>query len=425
MNRVNVWITFVTLFFLQVLMAGEYKIKRNDVLFASSEVRMPTLEIAVAENLQPIVLFCRSYVFESANGALHLFYFREGNWRSTEKTFPMLKLNANLTRQKERLILAMLERKDNGGSECSLFRLLGNQDDLVTPYKQLLISSLDRDIPKEVSFNRTSLLPNDHEDVLMYGSYTEYKNDPISLLGRLISGGHGGYSERPFLLRLKQNNQLSFFQWPASLSQNELLRITHMLLFDKTCHITALSSKDYLPYSDRIQYATFDLDSCTWSKPEELYRSSRKGHESMITGIPNILVLDNHTWITWSLREDVKLGTGVFARAQKNGRWGDTEMISECGSRPLLAYVNEETNIFWLAEDKGIFFSSNRNDKWTKPRLLIADKNISARENTPWDLDFDMHGNIHVVYFQTENQENKHPNRLMYALCVPTAKSTD
>lgn len=379
-----------------VVKGGEYVITEKNIL--KTGIPLDTWAEAEIYSTDDNV-----YIVLNAMRQNELFLFSKisNGWNSAGKKVPLgTKTGIFSEQHKLRLYTIVNEPTSNNKrfrTVISLYEIDEAKIDLGNPATTIIIP------PEKIFSNERrktggKLLPlSDKEGhYLLLGTCDQAKWDPLAVIGTVISGGHAGFTNWPFLAEIKDVNEIAYHKWPVNYGTNAVVEISQAVLVDSKYHFVGTWHKEYMPSHERIEYSFFDLKSSKWSKPELIYKE--KGNYSSPCGKPAIQANDENIAIAWSLGNDDQLGSGLFAICKFNGTWGDTEKISSFVGNPLLMQdINGNMCVFWRESRKGILVSSFLNRKWSEPCIIVNDEFIDTRR-TLWDIKSDRQGNFHLIY---------------------------
>lgn len=341
---------------------------------------------------------------------LHLFSKGSEKWDSRDKAVPWITLTGMFTEQQRPRLYTIVNEPTSDKKRfkilISVYEIDEAKIDLEKPATTITIPA-DKIFSNERSKKGEKLLPSSEDGhYLLLGTCDQAKWDPFAVIGTVISGGHAGFANWPFLAEIEDVNEITYRKWPINYGTNAVARISQAVLVENKYHFVGTWYKEYMSSHERIEYSFFDLKSQKWSKPEEIYEE--KGNYSSPHGKPAIQANDEDIVIAWSLGNDDHLGSGLFARYKFNGTWSDTEKISSFYASPILAQDrnpilarDRDDNIcaFWCEDGKEIFMSSFINRKWSEPCVIVNDERI-VTINVPWSIQFDNKGNLHVAYLR-------------------------
>ena len=393
-------VTCLVIFMSDFTMAGnQYVIKDKTILMEDvSLYPFSTTEIQTVTGQDIYILFN-----DGDQNKLYLFQRKSGNWNSINKTIPWFTPSGMLSKQQQLEVYTIVNEptidKKRIQTVISIYEINSAKIDLEKPDATITIPA-DKIFVNERSKTGEKLLqlPNEDGHYLLIGNCDQAKWDPLAVIGTVISGGHAGFANWPFLAEIKDVNEITYQKWPVNYGTNAVAKVSQAVLLEDKYHFVGTWHREYMSSHERIEYSVFDLKSRKWSKPEKIYEE--KGSYSSPCGNPAIQANDENIVIAWSLGNDDHLGSGLFARCKFNGTWSSTDKISSFSANPLLAQDNND-NIcaFWCEDRKGILMSSFLNRKWSEPCIIVNDEKI-ATVNVPWNIKSDNNGNIHVVYFQ-------------------------
>jgi hypothetical protein len=406
------------LFIFNICLADRvYLIKNQKILMTDTPIHsLSGLEIYAATENDVHIMFN-----DMSQKKLHLFFKISGIWNQADRAIPWY-TQAGLFSDRERPQLYTVEiepvEKNISRTKVSIYRSLDNKWDLSAADVTLYLDQKEVFSNEEHKEARALFPWPDKPNVyLLLGLCTERKWDPLSMLGNIISGGHGAFSRWPFLAEINNGQVSCYHKWPEKFESNEIMVTPKMFVFKNKCHLVGEKYKEYLPSLQRIEYSDFDMEQKTWSKPVEIYKETSKDSARDATvGCPAVLATGSEVLVTWSLRDDGLLGSGVFVRSKVNEKWSVIEKLSSSGDSPLLVEgQNGEIFIFWREEGKGLFCSSYEYGSWSKPCLAVIDEKI-ATGNTLWNITSDTNGDFHLVYEQKVSDIDRWHLNIVYVL---------
>lgn len=342
---------------------------------------------------------------------LHLFQKKSGKWNSTNNVIPWYTQSGIFLEQQKPRVYTIINEptpdKKRIKIQISIYEIDEAKIDLEKPATTITIPA-DKIFSSERCKTGEQLFPLPDKDghYLLLGNCDQAKWDPIAIFGTIISGGHGGFANWPFLAEIKPGHEVSYYKWPVNYGTNAVAKVSQAILFGNKYHLVGTWHREYMPSRNRIEYSVFDFESDKWSKPEEVYKAARS--QNVLFGSPAIQVNDENIFIAWSLRNDELLSPGIFVRCKSNNQWSDAIKLAPVMDSPLILDGRDRIPlVFWRENDKGIFLSSQEDGNWSVPVLVVSDEKIGTK-NVPWDIKSDNDGTIHIVYFQ-ENSNSAAP----------------
>lgn len=379
---------------------NSYAVSNTEILNSAIEMSGACTIAVYANDDKGVIVLLN----DMGEGRLNRFFKANEQWDMFAET-PLF-TPASIIEEQEHWRLCIIGREETPDKKIRTVVSIYNADDAILNLEKPEVAITIPASKRFASERRRSgqqllVLPDKAGHYLLVGTCTEAKWDPISIVGNIISGGHGGFSRRPFLVEIEDQNTLSYYKWPEDLWTNEVVSTTAMSLYDDKYHLVGIKSKEYMPHFRSIVYSYFDVELKKWNKPVTLYKEKRNGeYRDTTVGRPEVLAVEGKVFVAWSLRNDAKLGTGVFVRYMTNDNWNDIEKISSSGDRPLIIEHNKVIYIFWGEKGKGLSYSSYTNGIWSKAQLAVKDENVFTYHRFPWAITTDDSGSFHIVYPQ-------------------------
>ncbi len=369
---------------------NSYIIKTKDVLCSDVQAVLYTLQMLPMDKEEVIVILNEQWPQK-----LQLFYRKSGHWNSTRKELSR-HTRAGLFSEEENCVLYTVSTEIGSNkisnTEISFYRYKEDLWNLSHPDK------IVRLIPEKAYQNEyMELIPliEKPKTYLLTGAYTKIRYDPLSILGNIVSGGHGGFAIYPFLMELSEESTGSYYVWPEKMKTTETVKFDQLDLTEGVCHLVGIKYKIYMPSKEKVVYANFNVEKKNWNKPQTVYEGSSK---TSFFGYPVIQTNNGQIVIAWALRNDDRLGSGIFICEKSNEKWNTVKKLSSLFDQPLLT-ENKDGNscVLWREDNKGILLSVKEGNQWSTPCLIVNDNNIGTK-NVPWDIKSDKDGNFHIVY---------------------------
>lgn len=409
-------IVIICFFNSDVLMGdSQYTIKSHEVLLTEiSAHSFSQTDICAKGGQNVYILFS-----DLSNEKIRLFSNQSGQWNSVNKTVAPL-VRAGMHWVNHGLQLYTIENKPTSdkkrvSTEISVYNIKDTASGLENANAVLLIPPDKTFVREQMKSGEELILLNEETGhFLLLGDCTQSILDPIAVIGNVISGGHGGFAKWPFLAELKGGNDVAYYKWPDSLGTNDVISAIGIVIEGDNCHFVGRKGKAYLPSTEKIVYACFDLKDMKWSKPETVYSESGGDLSGQnILDISQVLVARNRLTLAWSFKSEVLFRSGILVSSRMNGKWTKATRLTSNIGKPRLVQ-NKEGNpcVFWLVDGEGIYVSVLCEEQWSAPRLIVEDE--KAGSGIPWSIRT-YEGIGHIIYFQKYmNSAGRHQMNAVY-----------
>jgi len=397
-----------------------WKISRPYVLHKAPDVAYILFANIFFDNDQMVVIY--RYSIEDIYNT-SLFVLRGEKWSHNNVTEPLRGLTYN-----NRFYVATKEFYDQKEkSECyKIHSLTGNAEISKIP---------DRIINAYVTKNwdrggdKILVVSKDPNCLYRVGIHTEYRYDPFSLLSLFVSGGHGGFVERPFMREIKNDSIVKFYKLSVTLHDREVMRYLNSKVVGDKIHVLWKKYREYGSSfdSDVLQYAYFDCAAKTWSEtiePFGEYKYSKKMvydrlHASLDGDQENLYC----AWY-WAVEEKKRppyehiKERAIYFNQCRGDQWNRPIKIYNCASlsigdgdcHPKVVVDHKgEVYVFWVEDYKGLFFKRRDGNSWSDSIDVVENKRIKS-----FDIAVDNNNDFHIIYVLYASDWDKLPYELVY-----------
>jgi hypothetical protein len=288
----------------------------------------------------------------------------------------------------------------------SFYSLDGTNKLSETPSKILSFKTDEKYFPNEVSRQYLRVVAIDSNELFLIGKYTESKMNPITFLGAVISGGHSGYANRLFGMRVRDNTILGQYNIPERIENNGYADLASTIGTSQNIFIGWVRGQNY-SFSGALKWmrAQYDLTENRWQEPIELFRDEGGADFSKFYAGPFFAIDSNNVlhsvWSYTRFRQKSPTttgkGSGVFYRSGYK-TLAKTQTITDAISpkSKIVADKSGKIHIFWTqnntfgTQDSGLFHWQSDGSKID---LLIPEQRVGVL-----DVAVSSNNDIHVVF---------------------------
>gem|GEM_PF-6341333 len=300
-------------------------------------------------------------------------------------------------------------------------------------------------LKKEVCGRTRKILPvtGEPNNLYMIGDYTEYARDPFSIARALASGGHAGFNERPYIAKIENGSITEYHNLPVKLKDRECMRYLGSIVRGEKIHVIWRKYREYGSLYDPeiLLYSCFDCRNRKWAKTTEPFvgykYDTRRQYHRDVSGSLNgdgknvycacYRVIDEKKHPSSAHRKE----SAICFSSMSNNQWSKPVKIVDtdynCVPRVVIDN-NGNLYVFWVENDKGLFFMRKDDAKWGKVISVIEHKRLSGYPSRmPFDIAVDKDNNLHIIYIllptpycsDPEKLSDRLPYRLAYIKITP------
>lgn len=262
------------------------------------------------------------------------------------------------------------------------------------------------------------IINNDPNKFFILGKYYESKLNVGTIIGYVISGGHGAAASRLFAALVDGSRVLSYRNLIEKVKPEEHVGATRAVSTGNKIHAVWLKYRAYSNAPEAVQHASFHLGSRQWTKPVELFRGY-KSSEKMFDGFspPSLTCNKESVYCTWSWtvidatknnRPIRAEESGIYFCSKMNEQWDKPVKIADLGAQPQVIVDSDGAiHVFWIERDKGLFYKTKTDRGWSDTCLVIKDRTIRVKETglpgspaLPLSIAVDQNNNLHIIYIR-------------------------
>ena len=196
---------------------------------------------------------------------------------------------------------------------------------------------------------------------------------------------------------------------------------THSIIDDESkVHIAWIRGQNSSNTPEVILYSCFDPGKNSWAEPVQLFSEpSRKEKIKQSLDALSLARCDDAIYCVWSLAvfdrtnwpASLSAESGIFICSKTDSGWNQPLKLvdspaSSCKDPQIIVDKNNTLYVFWIEEDKGLFYKYRLGSNWSSIYEAVKDARISIEIESigsfqsacPYDISVDQDNNFHVAY---------------------------
>jgi len=331
----------------------------------------------------------------------------KGKWNSVQTQIPkecsLWAVNAG--GRINTYVLEQGERKGDYFADMTIYEISHEENLAFRKVKKFIFDFNDCKFPHESYRRMERVILRDDGQSVMFGEYVHSRSDPLTLLGRLMSGGHGGYSYVPFAATAGKSNIVSCRACPDKIVNNQNIVNSDFGLSDSRLYYMWVKTREYTDDSS-VHISSYDLNQKFWRKPVNVSELFDAG---LYFERLSLLCYNDTIFYACEASGDV-----YFMTSNLNLDFTRPELVAKSAGFPtLVSWKNKLVLFMYDNQDKGIFMKIRDHENWGISKYLSKDDlGYVFPSQHAISAVIDSKGFFHVVY---HGQINNHfDGKLVY-----------
>lgn len=274
-------------------------------------------------------------------------------------------------------------------------------------------------------------VPGDPGSFCTIGMIDEPRYDPLSLAGRLLSGGHAGYVWGAFIGKLENGTISEYYDLPISLKDREGLKYYDSKVDGEKIHVVWRKMREYSQDPPTLVYSCFDWGTKKWAEPKDLLhgyeynKDTSYGCQSASLDYDEKNVYCAWGWKAYNRKSKSSGESGIYFASMTDNQWSKVTKLADIPDFPDVQLIVDNHGLiyaFWPVKGKGMFFRRKTGAIWSNITAAVQDERIeyygSGLGTTPrlrvFDVVLDRSNNFHIAYLHEGSSRKKLPSELVY-----------